>query len=82
MDPLEEAVQLANEAAAMLQQEPVDWDGLKEKLKLMRNKVGECQPAHVYGQPVTYTQPSDSEIDGWNYTACDNFTQWVLGLPE
>lgn len=80
MDPLAQAKQLATEILNDLEQEVLDWPGIREKLKLMRDKIGDCQVQYVYGQPVTYTQPSDSEIDGWTYSAANNFAQWALTL--
>jgi hypothetical protein len=84
MDPIQQAEALATEIQEMLQEQILDWPGLQDKLKEMRDEIGNCQTQYVYSQfapgPITHTNPSDEEIEGMESGEINSFAEWVSNI--
>lgn len=82
MDPLAQAKALAQEILEMLQAQQLDWPGLHEKLKEMRDKIGELQVQYTYTQfgTISPTNPSDAAIEQMLSGEVMQFAEWVVSL--
>lgn len=84
MNELEDAIADAISALEDLANDPIDWPGLQYKLKLMRDKIGNCQVQYVYTPfgTVSHTNPSDSAIENMGAGDASDFANWVVGLGQ